>query len=250
MKLITDRELLLDIDHTRKIIQPFDSANLTPAGIDLTIGGRCHNVTTGEVIDLANGHILKLQHGDFARVLTREDIAMPTNWFAMIYAKTSLAARGLTHLGMKIDPGFNGHLTLTFRNIGTEILEFREGDKICNVAFFEIPDPMTTYKSSGMKSLEIVMRPPGSTFKFLVDNADVELLGRYYTREIIEAYQSFQGRFKQQDAKVNEALRKIDETNRTLVVGGLVTFVVTSFLTLFAVAFAIIAAVLSIIFTR
>ncbi len=34
MKLIIDRELLLDIERTRNILQPFDSSNLTPAGID------------------------------------------------------------------------------------------------------------------------------------------------------------------------------------------------------------------------
>lgn len=223
MRIITDKNFKEDPDRTKEIVEPFDERNLTPAGIDLTIGGRCYNVTAGQRVDLSKGGVLTLQHEDFARVLTRENIRMPPNWFAMIYAKTSLAGKGLTHLGTKIDPGFEGHLLLTFQYLGNEVLEFREGDRICNVTFIDMEKtPLAIYKPEAMKIIEVPLRPAKVGLSMSAGAEEIAALRQFYSRELVEFYLSFVQWFQEHEKRIDKAVRRIDEYNRSLVLGVLV----------------------------
>jgi deoxycytidine triphosphate deaminase len=223
MRIITDRDFKEGPDSIRGVIEPFDERHLTPAGIDLTIGGQCYNVTDGRRVDLSKGGTLTLQHGDFARVLTRETIRMPSRWFAMIYAKTSLAGKGLTHLGTKIDPGFEGQLLLTFQYLGNEKLGFREGDRICNVTFIDMEEtPLTNYKPQAMKIIEVPLRPAIVGLSIGAKGGNVAELRQFYSKEMVEFYVSFAQWLQAQEERIDKAMRRIDAFNRDLLVGVLI----------------------------
>jgi deoxycytidine triphosphate deaminase len=214
MRIITDKEFK-QVKEYRNCIVPFAEDNLTPAGIDLTIVGRCYNVTTGEEIDLDKGEILKMQHGDFVHVFTAERIKMPKNWFGMIYAKVSLAYRGLTHLGTKIDPGFDGKLLLTFRNDGNNVIELKKGDRVCNVAFFEIPEPERGYEPQALKIIvERLETPIG--LRYALSDEDIVKLGKFYSRELIDFYRLFIEQFQDREDKLTRVTEKIDDFIRNM----------------------------------
>jgi deoxycytidine triphosphate deaminase len=222
MRIITDKDFK-EATETKKVVEPFYKENLTPAGIDLTIGDKARNVTTGERVNLAGGDRLILQHGDFARVWTRETIHMPPDWFAMIYAKTSLAGKGLTHLGTKIDPGFEGPLLLTFQYLGNEPLEFEEGDQICNVAFIDMQDsPSKTYVPQANKVVEFPLRPSRVSLDMDLDKKDLAELRQFYTKEQVEFYRAFVHWLQEQEKRIDDAMDKIYDYNRNLVLGIIV----------------------------
>jgi deoxycytidine triphosphate deaminase len=226
MRIITDKDFLEEsADDLRKVVEPFDEANLTPAGIDLTIGGKARNVTTGELTNISGGEVLTLRHGDFARVWTQEIIHMPKSWFAMIYAKTSLAGKGLTHLGTKIDPGFEGPLLLTFRYLGNEPLNFRAGDQICNVAFFDMEEiPSNPYIPKANKIVEFPLRPSNFSLNLElgVEKENLAELRQFYSKEQVEFYSSFVRWLQEQEERIDDAMDKIYDYNRNLVLGIIV----------------------------
>ncbi len=212
MKIITDREFK---QKYRDCIVPFVEDNLTPVGIDLTIAGRCYNVTSGEEIDLDKGETLKMQHGDFVHVFTAERVQMPKNLFGIVFAKVSLAYRGLTHLGTKIDPGFNGKLLLTFRNDGNNVIELKKGDKVCNAAFFEIREPERGYEPQALKIIIERLETPIS-LRYALSDEDIAKLGKFYSREVIDFYRLVIERFQSQDDKLNKVLNRIDNLIRNI----------------------------------
>lgn len=238
MRVITDKDFRANKEYQTCII-PFVEENLTPAGIDLTIGGRCYNVTTGDEIDLDRGEVLKIQHGDFAHVWTAERIKMPDNWFGMIYAKVSLAYRGLTHFGTKIDPGFNNHLLLTFRNDGNNVIELRKGDRICNVSFFEISTPQKTYEPRELKIIvERLERP--TSLSYALRDEDLARLGKFYDREVIDLYRLIIERFQKQEDEMHEAIQKIDDFTRNLTYVSLATILAFVLSVALAVAYVVV----------
>jgi len=139
----------------------------------------------------------------------------------MVFGKTSLVGRGLTHLGTKIDPGFEGQLVLTFQHLGNESLKFKEGDRICNVAFIDMEeDPLTIYKPRAMKIIEIPLRP--DIVGLHIGRQSTEELRRFYSKELVEFYLSSAQWFQEQEKRIDKATRKIDEWNRNLVLGIIV----------------------------
>jgi deoxycytidine triphosphate deaminase len=226
MRILTDKDFREGAHNIKKVIMPFNEDNLTPAGIDLTIGGEARNVTTGQRVSLEGGEKLILRHGDFARVWTRETVRMPPDWFAMIFAKTSLAGKGLTHLGTKIDPGFEGPLLLTFQYLGNEPLEFRQGDQICNVAFIDMQQsPSKPYVPKANKVVEVPLRPSRVALDMKLDEKDIAELRQFYTKEQVEFYRSFVRWLGKQEERIDGAVKKIDEFNRNLVLGFIIAVI-------------------------
>jgi deoxycytidine triphosphate deaminase len=222
MKIVSDKDFS-ENSAIEKIISPFNPENLTPVGVDLTIGGKCYNVTIGKEYDLEDGEILELFHGDFARVFTYENLTVPSDWFGMVYGKVSLAGKGLTHLGTKIDPGFEGKLLLTFQYLGNEPLRFKRGDPICNVAFFRIDAQLgKTYVPMGMKVVRVTLRPPLPSFGILPHEQSRGDLRRFYSKELVEFYESINKWTIEQENKVERMIDKVESTNRTIVTGMIV----------------------------
>lgn len=209
MRIIAAEELK-SLSKAQTLIVPFFEENLTPVGLDLTLGGECINSTVGESVNLDKGEILEIQHGDYVHVVTQERISMPSSWFGMIFAKVSLAMKGLTHLGTKIDPGFVGHLILTFRNDAHTVIRLKKGDKICNVAFFEIPDPGLQYEPRALKETAPRIEPPISLRHRLSDD-EIEQARRFYGRGLIDFYVSTIERFGEYERRIAEGLRDIKE---------------------------------------
>lgn len=72
---------------------------------------------------------------------TLERFRMPSNLAACVHDKSTWARRGLAVQNTFIDPGWEGFLTLELSNHGTEVLDIRPGDPICQLVFHMLDVP-------------------------------------------------------------------------------------------------------------
>lgn len=156
--LLSDRDILAEIDAERITLNPWDSAMLQPSSIDVRLD-RFFRVfenhkyphidpaedqpdLTREVVPEGNDPFI-LHPGEFALGSTYEVVSLPDDVAARVEGKSSLGRLGLlTHATAGfIDPGFTGHVTLELANVATLPIKLWPGMKIGQLCFFRLTSP-------------------------------------------------------------------------------------------------------------
>ena len=118
--LLSDRDILAEIDAGRIALDPFDREMIQPSSIDVRLD-------------------------TFFRVFgsTYELVTLPDDIAARLEGKSSLGRLGLmTHSTAGfIDPGFSGHVTLELANVATLPIKLYPGMKIGQVCYFRLSSP-------------------------------------------------------------------------------------------------------------
>ena len=136
----------------KRLISPFETNALTDVGYDLSIGERVILLTSAEEKTLSPGESIILPPQERFAVETREKILLQKNMFGFLFSRISLAWKGLTNLGTRIDPAFQDKLFLIFSNDSHKELELTYGDRICNIMFFKYENPPKGIKPRGRPS--------------------------------------------------------------------------------------------------
>lgn len=131
------------------LISPFDENALTDVGYDLSVGERIILLTSATEKVLSPGQSVILPPQERFAVETREKIFLKDNMFAFLFSRISLAWKGITNLGTKVDPAFQDKLFLVFSNDSHRELELKYGEKICNIMFFRYDNPPEGIKPRG-----------------------------------------------------------------------------------------------------
>lgn len=175
-------------DEYRKLIGDFDKKQLTPVGYDFR-AGECINLTLGTRVDLKGGGVFQIHHGDYVIIVTRETLNLGgrDDIFGQVFSKVSFALRGLSHVGTKIDPGFEGPLAVTFKNEGYDIIDITGDSLICNVALEIIPPSGEKYSLATYHYPTVTERPP-LPLPLREDHWVTHKLGRWYSREEFQTY--------------------------------------------------------------
>lgn len=145
---------------------PYDPANLQPASYDLTLhhefrrsnplGDRildCRKIEPGHtrLMSAADdvgsdeyGPYIILSPRDFILATTVEEVLLPGSVSARVEGKSSLGRLGLAvHVTAGfIDPGFHGNITLEIANLGDWVVKLRPGQKIAQIAFSLMSEPV------------------------------------------------------------------------------------------------------------
>ena len=141
-------------------IEPFDPEAVNPASYDIAIGKdvilyrECneHSITgLGELsgiqqiqsktYDLSLTSV-KLKPGDRALVASQEIIKTPVDVAVTIRLKSSLARQMIVApIGLYIDPGYEGQITLCLINMGAEDYELRIGRRVGQLIFQGLSAP-------------------------------------------------------------------------------------------------------------
>lgn len=145
-----------------KLLDPLREENLQPASYDLTLDDSCKK---------------KLYPGQSMYGLTVETVKLPKRVAGVVRTKSSLARMGITagDIGGFVDPGFNGQLTLFVKNLGDEVVDFRELDTFCQIYFFKLDqDPDEAYdghyqNSRGINESRFKKVPGDPYMQHLVD---------------------------------------------------------------------------------
>lgn len=156
--LLSDRDILAEIDAERIGLDPFDPAMIQPSSIDVRldkffrvfdnhkyphIDPAADQSDLTREIEVEGDDAFILHPGEFVLGSTYELVTLPDDIAARLEGKSSLGRLGLmTHSTAGfIDPGFSGHVTLELANVATLPIKLYPGMKIGQVCYFRLTSP-------------------------------------------------------------------------------------------------------------
>ena len=156
--LLSDRDILAEIESKRVVVEPYDPSMIQPSSIDFRLDRYFrvfenhrypHIDPAADQSDLTrevepNGDEPFILHpGEFVLGSTLEVVTLPDDLAARVEGKSSLGRLGLlTHATAGfVDPGFSGHVTLELANVATLPIKLYPGMKIGQLCFFRLSSP-------------------------------------------------------------------------------------------------------------
>ncbi len=156
--LLSDRDISRLCASGKVEIDPYDSAMIQPASIDVrldryfrlfdnhkysVIDPALPQDDLTHLVDVGDTDPFVLHPGEFVLGSTLERVHLPDDVAARLEGKSSLGRLGLlTHSTAGfIDPGFNGHVTLELSNTATMPILLYPGMKIGQLCFFQLSSP-------------------------------------------------------------------------------------------------------------
>jgi dCTP deaminase len=125
-------------------ITPYDDKMLQPASYDLKIGRNAATVPkNGDPrINLEEEGVLFIPAYAPAVVWTKEELALTTEYVGHFGLKSKLARRGLiASVGIQVDPGFEGPLSVTLLNMTPTPLSLNYGEDFLTLEFEKLMVP-------------------------------------------------------------------------------------------------------------
>ncbi len=164
--ILSDRDLLAEINKGSIIIDPFDPACVQPSSIDVKVSNlfrvfRNHSAAVldvkkdltdlTELVEVADGEAFMLHPGEFVLGSTLERVAVPSHLVARVEGKSSLGRLGLVIHSTAgfIDAGFDGHVTLELANLANLPITLYPGMKIGQISFITMTSPAEKPYGSG-----------------------------------------------------------------------------------------------------
>jgi len=156
--LLSDRDILAEIDNGRVVLDPLERSMIQPSSIDVRldkffrvfdnhkyphIDPAADQSDLTREVSVERGEEFILHPGEFVLGSTYELITLPDDVAARLEGKSSLGRLGLmTHSTAGfIDPGFSGHVTLELANVATLPIKLYPGMKIGQLCFFRLSSP-------------------------------------------------------------------------------------------------------------
>ena len=156
--LLSDRDILAEIEAKRVVIEPYDPAMIQPSSIDFRLdrffrvfeNHRYPHIDPAvdqsdltRVVEAEGDEPFILHPGEFVLGSTFEVVSLPDDVAARVEGKSSLGRLGLlTHATAGfVDPGFSGHVTLELANVATLPIKLYPGMKIGQLCFFRLSSP-------------------------------------------------------------------------------------------------------------
>ena len=156
--LLSDRDILSELDAKRVALDPFDEAMVQPSSVDVRLdrffrvfeNHRYPHIDPAQdqpdltrLVEPEADEPFILHPGEFVLGSTYEVVTLPDDVAARLEGKSSLGRLGLlTHSTAGfIDPGFSGHVTLELSNVATLPIKLWPGMKIGQLCFFRLSSP-------------------------------------------------------------------------------------------------------------
>jgi len=153
--LLSDRDILAEIDAGRVSLDPFEPDMVQPSSVDVRLD-RFFRVFDNHLyphidpaedqpdltrpVEPVGQEPFILHPGEFVLGSTYEVVGLPDDIAARLEGKSSLGRLGLlTHSTAGfIDPGFSGHVTLELANVANLPIKLWPGMKIGQLCFFRL----------------------------------------------------------------------------------------------------------------
>ncbi|KAE8762921.1 dCTP deaminase [Georgenia thermotolerans] len=166
--LLSDRDIRVQIDAGRVVLDPFEPDMIQPASLDVrldryfrlfdnhkypVIDPSQDQPELTRLVDAGPDTPLVLHPGEFVLGATYESVTLPDDIAARLEGKSSLGRLGLlTHSTAGfIDPGFTGHVTLELSNTATMPIMLWPGMKIGQLCFFQLSSAAEAPYGSGAR---------------------------------------------------------------------------------------------------
>ncbi len=156
--LLSDRDILAEIDAGRIGLDPLAKEMIQPSSIDVRldkffrifdnhkyphIDPAADQSDLTRPVEVGDDEAFVLHPGEFVLGSTYEQVTLPDDIAARLEGKSSLGRLGLmTHSTAGfIDPGFSGHVTLELANVATLPIKLYPGMKIGQLCYFRLSSP-------------------------------------------------------------------------------------------------------------
>jgi dCTP deaminase len=156
--LLSDRDILAEVEEKRVQLEPFDADMVQPSSVDVRldrffrvfenhryphIDPAADQPDLTRAVEPDGDEPFILHPGEFVLGSTYEVVTLPDDIAARLEGKSSLGRLGLlTHSTAGfIDPGFSGHVTLELSNVATLPIKLWPGMKIGQLCFFRLSSP-------------------------------------------------------------------------------------------------------------
>ncbi|MEU6788675.1 dCTP deaminase [Nonomuraea angiospora] len=156
--LLSDRDILAEIEAGRLGLEPFDRDMIQPSSIDVRldrffrvfenhryphIDPSVEQPDLTRMVEPDGDEPFILHPGEFVLASTYEVVTLPDDLASRLEGKSSLGRLGLlTHSTAGfIDPGFSGHVTLELSNVATLPIKLWPGMKIGQLCVFRLSSP-------------------------------------------------------------------------------------------------------------
>lgn len=156
--LLSDKDILAQIEAGRVVCEPYEPKMIQPSSIDVRLDKffRVFENHKYEVIDpskeqpeltreieVGNDEHFILHPGEFVLASTYEVVTLPDDIAGRLEGKSSLGRLGLlTHSTAGfIDPGFSGHITLELSNVANLPVKLFPGMKIGQLCLIKLSSP-------------------------------------------------------------------------------------------------------------
>ena len=164
--LLSDRDIIADVDAGRIRLDPWDPSMVQPSSVDVRLdrffrlfdNHKYPYIDPAEdqpeltrLIEVPADEPFVLHPGEFVLGSTYELVGLPDDLAARLEGKSSLGRLGLlTHSTAGfVDPGFTGHVTLELSNVATLPIKLWPGMKIGQLCFFRLSSPSARPYGSG-----------------------------------------------------------------------------------------------------
>jgi deoxycytidine triphosphate deaminase len=137
-------------------IQNLDTAQIrdtksSNASYDLRVGNEYRDHRDFGKTDLLNNDKISLQPGSTVIIETAESFQLPKSRFGHVVPKVSLLQDGLSNTSSKIDPGYEGKLSITVFNLGKRTVELKKGQDFCTLYILEVREGVIPYTKEPKK---------------------------------------------------------------------------------------------------
>ena len=156
--LLSDRDILKELEAGQVSLEPFDASMVQPSSVDVRLdrffrtfeNHRYPHIDPAEdqpdltrAVEPEGEEPFILHPGEFVLGSTYEVVSLPDDIAARVEGKSSLGRLGLlTHATAGfVDPGFSGHVTLELANVATLPIKLYPGMKIGQFCFFRLSSP-------------------------------------------------------------------------------------------------------------
>lgn len=145
------------------LVTPYDAACINPASIDLRLGYEYRLPVYSKYYDQSlpvetwgrqyflpdDG--IPLESGQFILCCTLETVHVPLTACAALFSKSSTGRVGLEHLHAGwVDCGFNGQLTLEFKNVAPWPILLQPGKRYMQLVVYDLVAPASrSYAATG-----------------------------------------------------------------------------------------------------
>ncbi|MER5619500.1 dCTP deaminase [Streptosporangium sp. NPDC002544] len=156
--LLSDRDIVAEIEAGRVRIDPFQPEMIQPSSVDVCldryfrvfenhryphIDPAVEQPDLTRMVEPDKDEPFILHPGEFVLASTYEVVTLPDDIASRLEGKSSLGRLGLlTHSTAGfIDPGFSGHVTLELSNVATLPIKLWPGMKIGQLCMFRLSSP-------------------------------------------------------------------------------------------------------------
>jgi len=131
MGVLSDMDILHEMDDNNLKIDPFVKQNCTPNGYDLSI----EEIFIKKTDEHITQGLAVIPPMCWFAISTKEYIEMGAPITAQLWIRSSYARKGIMASFGKVDAGFHGTLTISCFNANDSEIEIPIGDRFCQIVF-------------------------------------------------------------------------------------------------------------------